>query len=325
MKLQSRSIIAALVLAAAALPLHAQGFKPTKPVEFVVHTGPGGGADVLARFIASAMEKEKLLPVRMFVVNKTGGGGQTALNYLVEKRGDAHTIAPFLSLFFVIPVMQAEAKVTMKDVTPVVRLLYEPAMVVVKNDSPYKTLNDFISAAKQNPGQRKQAAASLGGRDWMVRQLLMKNTGANWAFISFPNMGERIAALLGGHVDMMFLEPQEVGEHIRAGNVRVIAQISDKRLPPFPNIPTVRESGYDVPDIPQVRGIIAPPGISREVVAYWEDLFARFAKTPSWRKYLEDNVLVDAFLQGPELNAYVDSYSETLRGILRDGGVKVVR
>lgn len=325
MKSLSWSIIAALVLAAAALPLHAQGFKPTKPVEFVVHTGPGGGADVLARFIAGAMEKEKLMPVRIYVVNKTGGGGQTAMSYLVEKKGDAHTIAPFLSLFFVVPVMAAEAKVTMKDITPVVRLLYEPAMVVVKNDSPYKTLNDFIAAAKQNPGQRKQAAASLGGRDWMVRQLLMKNTGANWAFISFPNMGERISALLGGHVDMMFLEPQEVGEHIRAGNVRVIAQISDKRLPPFPNIPTVRESGYDVPDIPQVRGIIAPPGISREVLAYWEDLFARFAKTPSWRKYLEDNVLVDAFLRGPELNSYVDEYSETIRGILRDGGVKVVR
>ncbi|HEX9672634.1 MAG TPA: tripartite tricarboxylate transporter substrate binding protein [Burkholderiales bacterium] len=325
MKLQSRSIIAALVLAAAALPLHAQGFKPTKPVEFVAHTGPGGGADVLARFIASAMEKEKLVPVRMYVTNKVGGGGQTAMAYLTEKRGDAHTIAPFLSLFFVVPIMSAEARTTMKDLTPVARLLFEPAMVVVKNDSPYKTLKDFIDAAKQNPGQRKQAAASLGGRDWMVRQLLMKNTGANWAFISFPQMGERIAALLGGHVDMMFLEPQEVGEHIRAGNVRVIAQISDKRLPPFPNIPTVKESGYDIPNVPQVRGIMAPPGISPEALAYWENVFAKFVETPSWKKYLEQNTLVPAYLRGAELNKFVDEYSETMRGILRDGGVKVVR
>jgi len=213
----------------------------------------------------------------------------------------------------------------MKGLTPVARLLFEPAMVVVKNDSPYKTLKDFIDAAKQNPGQRKQAAASLGGRDWMVRQLLMKNTGANWAFISFPQMGERIAALLGGHVDMMFLEPQEVGEHIRAGNVRVIAQISDKRLPPFPNIPTVKESGYDIPNVPQVRGIMAPPGISPEALAYWENVFAKFVETPSWKKYLEQNTLVPAYLRGAELNKFVDEYSETMRGILRDGGVKVVR
>jgi len=319
------SFIVALTLAAIASPIAAQGFKPTKPVEFVVHTGPGGGADVLARFIAIAMEKEKLLPVRMYVVNKTGGGGQTAMAYLMEKQGDAHTIAPFLSLFFTVPVMTAEAKVTIKDLTPVVRLLYEPAMIVVKNDSPYKTLKDFIDAAKQNPGQRKQSSASLGGRDWMVRQLLMKNTGANWAFISFPQMGERIAALLGGHVDMMFLEPQEVGEHIRAGNVRVIAQISDKRLPPFPNIPTVKESGYDIPNVPQVRGIMAPPGISPEALAYWENVFAKFVETPSWKKYLEQNTLVPAYLRGAELNKFVDEYSETMRGILRDGGVKVVR
>jgi putative tricarboxylic transport membrane protein len=323
--MKTRLLVIALALAAIASPIAAQGFKPTKPVEMVVHTGPGGGADVLARFIAAAMEKEKLLPVRMYVINKTGGGGQTAMAYLAEKQGDTHTIAPFLSLFFTVPVMTAEAKVTMKDLTPVARLLFEPAMIAVKNDSPYKTLKDFIDAAKQNPGQRKQSSASLGGRDWMVRQLLMKHTGANWAFISFPNMGERIAALLGGHVDMMFIEPQEVGEHIRAGNLRIIAQISDKRLPPFPNIPTVKEAGFDIPDVPQVRGIIAPPKIPREVLVYWEDLFARFVKTPSWRKYLEDNVLVEAFLRGPELNAYVDEYSETIRGILRDGGVKVVR
>ena len=301
-----RPVILIAALAAAALPLRAQEFRPTRPIEFVVHTGPGGGADVLARFIANAMEKEKLLPVRMVVVNKTGGGGQTAMAYLVEKRGDAHTIAPFLSLFFTVPIMTAEARVTMKDVTPVARLLFEPALIVVKNDAPYKTLKDFIDAAKQNPGSRKQSSASLGGRDWMVRQLLMKHTGANWAFISFPNMGERIAAVLGGHVDMMFIEPQEAGEHIRGGNLRVIAQISDTRLRPFPNVPTVKEAGYDIPNVPQVRGIIAPPGIARDVLAYWEERFAGFVKTPSWRKYLEDNVLVDAFLRGDALGPLTD-------------------
>ena len=318
-------LTAALILAAVTLPLHAQGFTPAKPVEFVAHTGPGTGADTLVRFIASAMEKEKLLPVRMHVANKTGGGGQTAMAYLVEKRGDTHTISVYTGIWISNPLMLPEARTTMKDLTSVVRLLAEPGLIVVRSDSPIKTFKDFIDAAKKNPGQRKQSSASLGGRDWMVRQLLMKNTGANWAFISFPNFGERVGAVLGGHVDMMFIEPQEAGEHIRSGSLRIIAQISDRRLPPYPNIPTVREAGFDIVDVPQVRGIIAPPGISREALAYWEDLFARFAKSPSWRKYLEDNVLLDAFLRGPELSKYVDDYSEIIRGILRDGGVKVVR
>ncbi|OGA47622.1 MAG: hypothetical protein A3G24_10690 [Betaproteobacteria bacterium RIFCSPLOWO2_12_FULL_62_13] len=316
--------IAALALTAIAAPLGAQGFKPSKPIEFVVHTGPGGGADVLARFIVTAMEKEKLLPVRMQVVNKTGGGGLTAMAYLAEKKGDTHTIAAFTGLWFTNPLMRAEAKFTMKDLTPIVRLVLEPAMIVVKSDAPYKTLKDFIDAAKKNPGQLKQSAGSIGARDWLVRQLLMKQTGANWAYISFPGGGERIAALLGGHVNMMLIEPQEAGEHIRAGNLRVIVQLSDKRLPPFRNVPTMKEAGFDA-NVPQVRGIIAPPGIPREVLTYWEDVFARFVKTPSWRKYLEDNLFVDGFQRSAELNKFIDEYSETTRGILRDGGVKVVR
>src|SRR5262245_13773494 len=220
------SFITALALAAIAAPAAAQGFKPAKPVEFVTHTGPGGGGDVLARAIGTAMDKEKLLPVRLQVVNKTGGGGATAMAYLVEKKGDTHTIAVYTGLWFTNPLMREEARVTMKDLTPVVGLVREPAMLVVKSDAPYKTLKDFIDAAKQNPGQLKQSAGSIGARDWIVRQLLMKNTGANWAYISFPGGGERIAALLGGHVNIMLIEPQEAGEHIRAGNMRVLAAVS---------------------------------------------------------------------------------------------------
>ena len=321
----ARSFVVAFLLAVIASPIAAQGFNPSKPIEFVTHTGPGGGGDVLARAIAAAMEKEKLMPVRMQVVNKTGGGGHTAMSYLVEKKGDTHTIAVFTGLWFTNPIMRAEANITLKDLTPLVRLVLEPAMIVVKSDSPYKTLKEFIDAAKQSPGQLKQSAGSLGSRDWVVRQLLMKNTGANWAFISFPGGGERIAALLGGHVNMMVIEPQEAGEHIRAGNMRVIAQIADKRLPPFPNVPTVQEAGFDIPNVPQVRGLVAPPGIPAVVVAYWEDVFARFVKTPSWRKYLEDQLFEDGFQRSAELNKFIDQYSETTRGILRDGGVKVVR
>jgi putative tricarboxylic transport membrane protein len=325
MKHRSAILVATLLLTAAALPLHAQGFKPAKPIEFVTHTGPGGGGDVFARGIAAAMEKEGLMPVRMQVVNKTGGGGLTAMAYLAEKQGDTHTIAVFTGIWFTNPIMRKEAKFTMNDLTPVVRLVLEPAMIAVKSDAPYKSLQDFIEAAKQSPGQLKQSAGSLGSRDWVVRQLLMKNTGANWAYISFPGGGERIAALLGGHVNMMVIEPQEAGEHIRAGNMRVIAQVADKRLPAFPDVPTIQEAGYSVPNVPQVRGIVAPPGVPADVVAYWEDLFARFIKTPSWQKYLADNMFEDGYMRSADLRKFGEQFSETTRNILKEGGVKVAR
>jgi putative tricarboxylic transport membrane protein len=318
-------LMAAVVAVLGAGPAAAQ-FKPTKPIEFMTHTGPGGGGDVFARAIAAAMEKEKLLPVRMQVVNKTGGGGATAMAFLAnEKKGEAHTIAVYTGLWITNPLMRAEAKVTLKDLTPLVGLVREPAMLVVKSDSPYKTLKDFIDAAKQNPGQLKQSAGSLGARDWVVRQLLMTNTGTNWAYISFPGGGERIAALLGGHVNIMLIEPQEAGEHIRAGNLRVIAQVSDTRLAAFPNVPTIKESGFNIPNVPQVRGVVGPPGISADAVAYWEDLFARFVKTPSWQKYLEDNLFEEGFMRSAELARFFDQHADTTRAILKEGGVKVVR
>jgi len=318
-------MVVAVALAGLAPAVPAQGFKPGKPIEFVTHTGPGGGGDVFARAIATAMEKEKLLPVRMNVINKTGGAGATAMAYLVEKKGDTHTIAVFTGLWFTNPLMREEARTTMKDLTSVVRLVLEPAVVAVKSDAPYKSLKDFIDAARQAPGQVKQSGGSIGARDWLVRQLLMKHTGTNWAYISFPGGGERIAALLGGHVNMMVIEPQEAGEHIRAGNMRVIAQVSEKRLAPFPSIPTIKEAGFDIPNVPQVRGIVAPPGVPPEVVAYWEDVFARFVKTPSWRRYLEDQLFEDGFERSAELTRFIDQYTELTRTILREGGIKVVR
>ncbi|MGH6691188.1 MAG: Bug family tripartite tricarboxylate transporter substrate binding protein, partial [Gammaproteobacteria bacterium] len=152
------TLLAGLVLALIApLTAAAQGFKPAKSIDVVVHTGPGGGNDVLARFIASAMEKEKLLPVRMQVVNKPGGGGATALAYLVEKRGDAHTLGLFAGTWITNALMREEAKFTVKDVIALARLALEPAVIVVKQDSPYRTLKDFVDAAKQQPGQLKQS------------------------------------------------------------------------------------------------------------------------------------------------------------------------
>jgi putative tricarboxylic transport membrane protein len=315
-------LLAVLVVAS---PAAAQGFKPSRPVELVVHTGPGGGNDVLARAIAGIVEKEKLLPVRMQVVNKTGGGGLSAMAYLVEKKGEAHTIGLFANTWFTVPAMRAEAGVTMNDLTPIVRLVVEPAVVAVKNDAPYKSLKDFIDAAKAAPGQLKQSGGSIGSRDWVMRQLLMKHTGANWAFISFPGGGERIAAVLGGHVNMMIIEPQEAGEHIRAGNMRVLAQVAAKRLPPFPDIPTIKEAGFDVPAYAVVRGVVGPPGVSPDVLAYWVEFFARMAQTPSWKKHLEDNLFEDGLMRGAELAKFMEQFPEQIRGILRDAGVKVVR
>jgi len=326
MRMQLRLIVLAVFIGLGATPASfAQGYKPTRPVEVVVHTGPGGGSDVLARAIALMVEKENLLPVRMQVVNKPGGGSAVAAAYLAEKKGDQNTIGFFTGVWLTNPLTSASAKVTLKDLTPIARLVLEPALIAVKADAPYKTLGDFVDAAKKNPGQLKQSGGSITSRDNVVRQLLQKNSGARWAFISFPGGGERIAALLGGHVNMMVIEPAEAGEHIRAGNMRVLAQVSETRLAGFPNVPTLKEAGFDVPNVPQVRGVVAPPGIPRENVQYWEGVFLRLSQTASWKKYIADNQFEDGYQTSAELVKFYEQFTGQMREILKEAGVKLVQ
>lgn len=300
-------------------------WKPTKTVDVIVHTGPGGGNDLLARAVAQMLEKEKLLPVRMQVVNKPGGNGAVAAAAIAERKGDSHTIGFITSVWIANPLTTSEAKVTLHDLTPVARLLLEPAVFAVRADSPYKTLKDFIDAAKAKPGELKQSGGSVTSRDNIVRQQLQQHTGAKWAFVSFQGGGERLAALLGGHVDMMVIEPQEAGEQIRAGKLRVLAQIADTPLPGYPNTPTLKQAGFDIVATPQIRAVVAPPAIPKEALAYYEDLFNKLRQTASWKKYVADNQLEDSYANGAELAKSIEAIEKDMRTQFQLAGMKLVR
>ena len=319
--------IALLVAAVSATsaPAAAQPFQPNRPIDIVVHNGPGGGSDLLARFISTVMEKDKLIPVRTLVTNKPGGGSALAMAYMAEKRGDTHTIALFTSAWMMTPILSQEAKAGFFDMTPVARLVLESAVVLVKADSPYRTLKDFLDAAAREPGKLKQAGGSVQTRGNFVRLILQRATGARWVYISFPGGGERIAAILGGHVQLLIAEPHEVSEYVRNGSLRVIAQVTEKRLPAFPDAPTLQEAGYKVHSDPTMRGMVAPPGTPRNIAAYWEDVCARLVKTEEWRRYLVENQFEDGFQRGDELTKSAHDFVARMREMLKDAGLKVYR
>ena len=323
--IHARIAAAALAVAlAAAMPAFAD-WKPTKPVDFVVHTGPGGGNDILARAIATMFEQEKLVPVRMNVVNKPGGGGAVAAAYVYEKKDDPSTVGFVTSVWLATPLTAKEAKITIKDLKPLAQLVREPAVIAVRADSPFKSLKEFIAAAKAKPGELKQSGGSITSRDNIVRQQLMHETGTKWAFVSFPGGGERLAALLGGHVDMMVIEPEEAGEQVRAGKLRVLCQLTEKRLPGYPDTPTLREAGFDVTPTPQIRGVVGPPRMPADAAAYWIDRFAKLRETASWKKYLRDNQLEDDFITGDKFGQSIDATQRQLREQFIEAGIKVAR
>jgi len=322
-----RHVLAAatLLLALAGLDPAAAEFKPTRPIEFVVHGGPGSGNDVFARALIAIIDQEKLSPVRVQVANKPGGGSTSASAYVMSKKGDPHVIACFTNVWITDTLVQEAATNKLQDMSPLVRLVVEPALVVVRADSPIKTMGDFIKAAKDKPGALKMSGGSITSRENIVRQLIMKVTGVRWAFISFPSGGERLAALLGGHVDLMIVDPSEAGEQVRAGKLRVIAQVNERRLPAFPDIPTIKEAGFDIPNVPQMRGVVGAPGMSTETIAFYEDLFLKASKTAGWQKFVNDSQLDGEFVKSAELKPFFAKFEGELREILKAAGAKVVR
>jgi putative tricarboxylic transport membrane protein len=303
----------------------AQSYEPSRPIELVVHSAPGGGSDVFARAVVEMVQKEKLLPQSLRVVNKTEGASIEAMAYLMEKKGDDHTLAVFTNTWVATPLTSKKAKYTAKDLTPIVRLVLEPTIAVVRSDSPYKSMSDFVEAAKNNPGGLKQAGGSATAIESLTGLLIQSATGAKWAFVSTPAVKDRISNLLAGNVQIIIPQPQDVNEHIAAGRVRTIAALTEKRLTVLPNVPTIKEQGINVPIIANARGVLAPPGLSSDVIAYWENFFGRLIRSTSWKQYVEENQVEDVFLRSAEVSAFLDEQITLMRSVLQMAGVSLAR
>lgn len=299
-----------------------QTFAPSRPLELVVHSAPGGGSDVFAYALADMIGAAKLLPQPIRVVNKVAGASTEAMTYLARKRGDDHTLAVFTNTWLTTPLTRRDPAHTIRDFTPIVRLVLEPTIAVVRADSSYRILNDFVEAAKRNPGALRQAGGSVTAIESMTGLLLQSATGAKWTFVPTPAVRDRMLNLVAGSVDIVIPQPQDANEHIAAGKARAIAALTERRLAAMPDLPTVKEQGIRIPIIANVRGVVAPPGLSAQAARYWEELFGRLVATPGWKRYLADNQVEDVFLKGAELTPFLGEQIELMRRMLREAGVQ---
>ena len=205
----------------------AQTFQPTRPIELVVHSAPGGGSDVFARELVVMAEKEKLMTQPIRVINKIADASLEAMDYLMDKPGDDHTIAVFTNTWVATPLTSAKARYSVKDLTPIVRLVLEPTIAVVNAKSPYRSMNDFVAAARKSPDTLKQAGGSATAIESLTGLLLQCVTVAKWTFVPTPAVKDRIANLLSGSVQIIIPQPQDVNEHIAAGRLRRIAALTE--------------------------------------------------------------------------------------------------
>jgi putative tricarboxylic transport membrane protein len=292
-------------------------FEPANP-EFLVHTGPGGGSDIFVRDVIEMMRQEEIISGNWPVRNEEAGEGAGAMSYLLSKRGESDTISAMTTTWLTTPLTIEGASVTVEDLTPIAGLIVEPEIMAVTADSPYRSLSDFVDAAKQQPGEFVQAGGSTTEVGALNGQTIATEAGTDWDFLSFEEVGQRITALLNGDADMMFGSAQDFASQVKAGKLKVIASISPEASPIYPDLPTPQEEGFESELVPQVRGIMGPPNMPDEAVEYYQGVFEELLETDAWQQYAEDNGLVTELRLGGEWGDYLAQHNEVVKQTLEE-------
>jgi putative tricarboxylic transport membrane protein len=308
-------VVAAFVYVIGIGTVFGAGF-PEKPITLIVHAGAGGGSDMFARTFAATVEKDRLLPQPVVVENKPGGSGGIAFAYVAGKKKDPYFMVTATPTILTTPIMGL-IPVSIKDFTPIGNLAFDEFVMMVGPNSKYKSVKEVIDFAKANPKKITMGGTMLGGPDSMCANLIEKAAGVQFNFVSFAGGGEMMAALLGNHVDMAIGNPGEALELEKAGKVRLLCVFANKRLAGAPNLPTAKEQGLNVLYV-QNRGIAAPAGIPDDARKVLEGLVAKVAKSEIFKKYLKDNMLTEAYMDGAEFGKFNEEWNGKYAAILKE-------
>ena len=322
----SRVCAAAVMALAFAAPSYA--WEPTKPVEFVVPAGTGGGADQMARLIQGIVIKHKLMKEPLIVVNKSGGAGAEGFLSVKEAKGDPHKIIITLSNLFTTP-LATGVPFNWKDMTPVAMLALDQFVLWTNADEPYKNAKDYIAAVKAaGPNNFKMAGTGSKQEDQIITVGLEKATATKFIYVPFKGGGEVAVQLVGGHIDSTVNNPIEAEGHWRAGKLRALC-VMDKVKMPYPAKLTPTQSWQDVPtcasaglpvDYVMLRGIFMAPGVTPEQVTYYLDLLKKVRALPEWKDFMEKGAFNQTALSGPEFVEWLGKNEQMHRVLMKEAG-----
>ena len=317
MRLTLFAVVTGLFLAASAF-----AWEPTKPIEFVIPAGAGGGADQMARLIAGIAEKHKLSPRPFIVVNKSGGAGAEGFLHVKGKKGDAHTIIITLSNLFTTP-LHTGVPFSWKDLTPVARLALDQFILWVNAETPYKTAKEYLAAVKEKNGTMKMGGTGSAQEDQILTIMLEQAQGVKFTYVPFKGGGEVCVNLVGKHIDSTVNNPIECVSHWKANRVRPLAVFDTERITvgEWKNIPTIKEAlGSDIHYL-MLRGIFGAPDMPKDAVDWYVGFLRKVTETPDWKKYMEDGALKPAFASGAEYVKWVEENEKLHRDLMAKGGL----
>jgi putative tricarboxylic transport membrane protein len=318
--------IGTLCLAAGLAPAQAQ-WQPTRPVEFIIPAGTGGGADQMARTIQGIVSKYNLMKRPMVVINKSGGAGGEGFLDVKNSRNNPHKIIITLSNLFTTP-LATGIPVNWKDLTPVAMLALDEFVLWVNAEKPYKNVKEYIDAAKKANGAFKMAGTGSKQEDQIITEAIQKSAGVKFIYIPERGGGAVAVQLVGNHVDSTVNNPIEAVAHWRGGKLRPLCVFDGKSMPysdkiaggqSWADIPTCKSQGLDMEYL-MLRGIFMTPGATKAQVDYYVSLFEKVRATPEWKKLMADGAFNQSFMTGADYTKWVAKEEARHRELMQAAG-----
>jgi len=298
-------IAAALLACLFASSCFSQNAYPTRPVTMIVPFPPGGVADIVGRPLAARMESSLKQPV--VIVNRTGAGGALGMREAAKAAPDGYTILMALSSISIFPVSERvngkEPAYELKDFAPIALVTADPTVLVVRADSPYKSVQDFVAAAKAKPGKINYSSSGVYGTLHVAMEMFASAAGIQLFHVPYGGGGPAVTALLGGQVEASAQGPAAAIGQIRAGRMRALAGWGTERLKLLPELPTFKELGYDV-EFYIWSGVFAPAATPSPVISRLREAVRAAATSSEFKNAMEKVSTPVNYLDAPEFAKY---------------------
>ena len=297
-----------------AWPVPAQDRFPSKPIQMIVPFPPGGVADITARPVAHVMGR--LLKQSIVVVNKPGAGGSVGAAQAARATPDGYTLLMALSSISVLPVADRlqgrPAAYELDQFAPIALICADPTVLVVRADGPYKTLKDLVDAAKAKPGTINYGSSGVYGTLHVAMEIFAQAADIKLFHIPYQGGGPAVAALLGGHIDALASGPAPAIGQIKAGKMRALAVWGDKRLASMPDVPSMKELGYDA-TFYIWSGLFAPASTPQPIVTALRDATKRTVEDAEFKEAMGKVETPIDYLDAPEFKIFLDRDAARLK------------
>ncbi len=321
--MRRRLLVALLLALGLALPVLAAADEafPTRPITIVAPFPPGGQADLMARPTAAAMEK--LLKSPVAVVNKTGAAGAVGMAYVANAKPDGYTLLMALSSISIIPeadkLFDRKPAYTMDQLVPVALVSADPTILVCRADRPWKSVKELVEDAKKRPEQISYSSSGIYGTLHMAMEMFVNSAGIKMKHLPTGGAAPALTALLGGHVDCMASGPAVVLPHIKAGKLRALAGWGEKRLAVLPDLPTLKELGYDA-EFYIWAGMFAPRGVPEPIMKKLRDTVRASMNEPDFKAAMDKMETPVAYLDAPEFQKFWEKDAKMLAEAIKRVG-----